>query len=78
MVNSRCIQNELVLYRCLDEGYDGAQVGLGAGDVEVVHALEVEPVVGGHSEGASDSQGGVSGYRPAAVDYVTAPCPPHT
>ena len=38
---------------------DGADVGLAARDVEVVHALEVEPELRGHAQGAADAQRGV-------------------
>ena len=35
--------------RCLDKRLDGANIGLGAGHIQIVHPLEVQPVVGSHS-----------------------------
>ena len=40
---------DLVSLGHLHQGLDGADVGLGAGHVKVVHPLEVQPVVGSHS-----------------------------
>ena len=34
----------------LDERFDGAEVSLGPGDVQVVHSLEIQSEVGSHTQ----------------------------
>ena len=45
----------------IDQRNDVVQIGFGAGGVEVVDSLEVEPELGGGSESFCDSQGAVGG-----------------
>ena len=54
----------------LHERLDRADVDRRACDVEVVHALEVQPELRRHPQGASDAQGRVGGDSSAAVDDV--------
>ena len=65
-----CTESTLHGYERIDSG----SVDRVPRDIEVIHALQIEPELGSHAEGSPDAQRGVRGDGPAAVDdLVDAP-----